>query len=254
MGETFGKDGGGGKRTGARGQRVRRPGARSGPMGGVRPAAPREAAASPDAPASAPAKAGAGKPRATSAAASKPAGKPASAKSPRGQAEAKRRGVGFLQVGSLTAAPVREASARRGFAETRILFDWVAIAGETLSAHCRPLKIGYSSAAFGATLVLEVEGARAAEVEMQGPRIIERVNAHYGYRAISRVRIVQAGRLSAAARDAAPGFAEGPSGFERRAAADDAPAPADVAEVEDEGLRAALARLGRRVRAAQEEG
>ncbi|SFI37206.1 DUF721 domain-containing protein [Albimonas pacifica] len=248
MVDTLDKDGGGGKRPGYGAGRVRRPGARSGPMGGVRPQAPARpaakapatAAAGPDAPAASPSGAGAAAP--AKAARSRDAARKA-------PPPPKRREMGFLQVGSLTSAPVREVSARRGFAETRILTDWVAIAGEALSAHCRPLKIGYSGASFGATLYLEVEGARAAEVEMQGPRIIERVNAHYGYRAVSRVRIQQAGRLSSAARDAlagpAPGMAEAPAAFDRPGAE---PVPG-IGEVEDEGLRAALARLGRRVRA-----
>lgn len=229
MGDTLDKDGGGGKRPGAGGRRVRRPGARSGPMGGVRPAAaaPAKASGAGQAPADAPIK---------------EAAAPKARKAP----PPKRREMGFLQVGALTSAPVREVSARRGFAETRILTDWVAIAGESLSAHCRPLKIGYSGASFGATLYLEVEGARAAEVEMQGPKIIERVNAHYGYRAVSRVRIQQAGRLSSAARAAQPGMAETGAPFAR---APHGLPPPEVAEVEDEGLRAALSRLGQRVRA-----
>ena len=234
MGDTLDKDGGGGKRPGPGSRRVRRPGARPGPMGGVRPTAPATAAApakpTPPAKPEAPAKPG-----------RRPQGKEAAKTPP----PPKRREAGFLQVGSLTSVPVREVSARRGFAETRILTDWVAIAGEALSAHCRPLKIGYSGASFGATLYLEVEGARAAEVEMQGPRIIERVNAHYGYRAVSRVRIQQAGRLAAAARDAQPaGMAEARAPFAR-------PPPEiapEIGGVEDEGLRAALARLGQRVR------
>ncbi len=255
MDDTLDKDGGRGKRPGPGGRRVRRPGARPGPMGGVRPMAPPRpaAAAAPSGAGAAPAGPAAARDAGPGAASARPVSPKSSTSRAPAKASGKappppkRREVGFLQVGSLTSVPVREVSAKRGFAETRILTDWVAIAGEALSAHCRPLKIGYSGASFGATLYLEVEGARAAEVEMQGPRIIERVNAHYGYRAISRVRIQQAGRLSAAARgaEARPeGLAEPPAPFARSAP--------EIGGVEDEGLRAALSRLGQRVRATRD--
>ncbi|MGM0583847.1 MAG: hypothetical protein ACQEUZ_04285, partial [Pseudomonadota bacterium] len=43
------------------------------------------------------------------------------------------RAKGFLHASALAARPMREASARRGFAETRVLTDWPAIAGEALA-------------------------------------------------------------------------------------------------------------------------
>ena len=54
----------------------------------------------------------------------------------------------------------------------------------------------------GATLVVRVEGARATEVEHLGPRIIERVNQFYGYRAIDRLKVTQV-----------TGSGGGPAGF-----------------------------------------
>lgn len=83
-------------------------------------------------------------------------------------------------------------------------------------------------------------------LEMQKETLRERVNAVYGYNAISRVRITQT---------APTGFAEGQAQF-APAAPQPAPVPEpdDIASVEtavrpvaDEGLRAALERLGRNV-------
>ena len=44
----------------------------------------------------------------------------------------------------------------------------------------------------GATLVLRVDGPRAIEVQYQSTQIIERINAHFGYRAVSEIRFLQA--------------------------------------------------------------
>ena len=97
----------------------------------------------------------------------------------------------------------------------------------------------------GATLTLLTTGAQAPMLEMQKEQIREKVNACYGYRAISRVRVTQT---------APTGFAEGRVAF--------APAPTikktpdatmqSVAEdlsktVENEKLRAALTALGANV-------
>jgi hypothetical protein len=41
-------------------------------------------------------------------------------------------------------------------------------------------------------LILRVAGARALEVEHMRPRLIERINATFGYRAVSDIRVLQA--------------------------------------------------------------
>jgi hypothetical protein len=96
----------------------------------------------------------------------------------------------------------------------------------------------------GATLTLLTTGAQAPMLEMQKEQLRAKVNAIYGYNAISRVRITQT---------AATGFAEGQVEFAHKPK-DTGPKPIDKATqaraaesahgVADEGLRAALERLG----------
>lgn len=146
-----------------------------------------------------------------------------------------RRARGFLRAAELAPNALKQAGARRGFAELRLLTEWRAVVGEALSAHCRPLNVSYAGASpgLGATLVVAATGARAPEIEMQKALIIERVNAFYGYRAVSRLKIDQR-------RAPASGFAEAPAEFTP------APAPpaAPVDGVGDERLALALGRLG----------
>lgn len=157
--------------------------------------------------------------------------------------KAARRGGGFRRASDRARPVLDKVAGRHGFAQADVLLRWAEIAGEALAPTCRPLKVRYGgNRQLGATLVVQSDGARALEVEHLAPRIVERVNQFYGYRAISRVSIVQTG---------AAGFAEPAGAF---AGPDLSPSPADTGRasvlaegVEDDGLRAALTRLGANV-------
>ncbi len=154
---------------------------------------------------------------------------------------ASRRGGQFKQAGALLAKRIRSVGEKRGFAETKLLTHWAEICGPDLAAIALPVKISYARDGFGATLMLSCEGARATEVQMQVETIRARVNACYGYNAISRVRLTQT--------DSA-GFAEAQRSFTGPDKPETtpqpiAPAAAQVAQtVANDALRLALARLG----------
>ncbi|MCH8168478.1 MAG: DUF721 domain-containing protein [Proteobacteria bacterium] len=159
---------------------------------------------------------------------------------------ATRRGRGFRSAGETARKRLGEAAAGHGFAEPEVLLRWPEVVGERLAGLCQPVKVSYSRAhRLGATLVVRVEGARATEVEHLGPRIIERVNQFYGYRAIDRLKVTQT----------SGGFAEEPAGYNGPPdAAPTEPSPAARARaaeltrgIESEALRAALTRMGAHV-------
>ncbi|MHA1527882.1 MAG: DUF721 domain-containing protein [Alphaproteobacteria bacterium] len=156
-----------------------------------------------------------------------------------------RRGRGFRSAGETARKRLGEAAPRHGFAEPEVLMRWPEVVGERLSSLCVPVKVSYSRAhRLGATLVVRVEGARATEVEHLGPRIIERVNQFYGYRAIDRLQVTQ---TTGGASDE---FAEAPAGYAGPAEPSSA-AEARAAEltrgIRSEALRAALTRMGAHV-------
>lgn len=156
-----------------------------------------------------------------------------------------RKARGFLRAGELTPTALKTAGAKRGFAELRLLTEWRAVVGDALARVCRPVKVSYSrkGPGLGATLIVTAEGARAPEIDMQKDRILEKVNAFYGYRAVSRLSIDQS---RAPMMTAAAGMAEDASAW---TGPDRKPAPKPVEGVEDEGLALALARLGANVTA-----
>ncbi len=149
--------------------------------------------------------------------------------------DAVRRMRGFEPAAGLLAERIRKAGEKRGFAMTRLLTHWAEVVGEDLSRVTRPVKVGYGREGFGATLTLWAQGAQAPLVEMQKDRIRERVNAVYGYSAVSRVVLTQTD----------PGFAEAPAPYTPPRIPVPIPPAAEqaAAGVTDPGLRDALARL-----------
>jgi hypothetical protein len=132
-----------------------------------------------------------------------------------------------------------DAYARQGFAARELVTRWAEIAGPEVAAHSEPLKIQWPRPIEGApqepaTLVLRVEGPMALEIQHASDVILQRVNRFFGWSAVGRLALRQA-PLSRRDRSKA-------------SHAPDAKAVAEVAEtlssVEDEQLRAALARLG----------
>jgi len=158
----------------------------------------------------------------------------------------RRRLRGFEPAGSLLRDKIRTAGESRGFAVSRLLTHWAEVVGPDTAAICRPVKIGYSRGGLGATLSLLTTGAQAPLLQMQLPAIRERVNACYGYNAISRLAITQT---------APSGFSEGQAAFAPAPRKPQAAPPPDVQDkaskvangVADGDLRVALEALAQNV-------
>ncbi|MBX2805623.1 MAG: DUF721 domain-containing protein [Hyphomicrobiales bacterium] len=104
-------------------------------------------------------------------------------------------------VGEFVPKVMRPAFEKFGFPAAAILTEWSAIAGTEIAAFTAPEKLKWprkehgeddTGQQRGATLILRVSGARALEVDHMRPRIIERINASFGYRAVSEIRLIQA--------------------------------------------------------------
>ncbi len=156
-----------------------------------------------------------------------------------------RRMRGFEPTSGLLAQRIRAAGEARGFAVTRLLTQWAEVAGEDMARITRPVKVGYGREGMGATLTLLVAPAHAPMVQMDLPRLKERVNAAYGYAAIARISLTQT---------AASGFAEGQAQFLGAVKTVAVPDPALQAEakavaapVQDDGLRNALEALAQNI-------
>lgn len=159
---------------------------------------------------------------------------------------------GFKSASKLLESRIRKAGESRGFAVTRLLTHWEEIAGD-LASMARPVDVSYGRQGLGATLTLLTTGPMAPMVEMQKDQLREKVNAVYGYNAISRVRVTQT---------AATGFAEGQVDFtmNKPLTPKAPPAPEVITRareasdgVGDEGLKSALEALARNVLSKQDK-
>jgi len=149
-------------------------------------------------------------------------------------------------VGSMVPGLTRKAFERFGFSTASLLTDWARIVGADLARYTAPDRLkwprGRDSAdddagpeRQGATLVLRVDLGRAIDIQYKARQIIERINAHFGYRAVAEIRIIQApveGALPPAPMAPRPERA-----FDRT---ETSPL---LAAVTDDGLRAALERM-----------
>ena len=153
----------------------------------------------------------------------------------------KQRRRGATKLSELVARVLDPVTARRGFATADLVAAWPEIVGRRIAEGTRPQKIvwprGDDTGMDGGVLHLAVDGPRAVLIQHEVDQIVERVNAFLGYAAVARVRLIQA-PVAGPAETPAPR----PLDPEGEARLSDA-----VAGVEDDGLRDALARLGRGV-------
>jgi hypothetical protein len=127
----------------------------------------------------------------------------------------------------------------RGFAgagaAAGVLIDWPDIVGRPLADHTCPERIGRDGA-----LVVRVDGGGwALELRHLEPVLLERIASYFGYRAVTRLALVQGPLPPRPERRRRP-----PRALD---AGEEAALGAWLADADDDNLRAALERLGRAV-------
>lgn len=159
---------------------------------------------------------------------------------------------GPVRIDRLAEALLDPVVSKAGFSSTQILAAWPDIVGPDLAERSRPEKLrwparrenedGTAGSSSGATLVVRAEGGDAMELQYASAQVVAKINAIFGWRAVSRLSIRQApvdtGRHDPHSASSASAKTEKPmdSGTAKR-----------IAAVEDEDLRDALARLGSRI-------
>jgi hypothetical protein len=135
----------------------------------------------------------------------------------------------------------RHIFARRGFANMSLIYDWDAIVGSGIGYSTRPIKIVFPPGKRdGGNLVVKVATSSiSTELLHQSPLILERVNRHFGYLAVTRLTMRHIPFAARPPNRPAPPppvtLSDG--------------ATAVLEAVEDPELQAALKRLGGRVAA-----
>jgi hypothetical protein len=137
------------------------------------------------------------------------------------------------------------AVARQGFGESALLLGWDEIVGERIAAICEPMRLQWPPGGVKrdplearlAALVLRVEPGFGLEIQHLAAVLIDRINAHLGWRCVASLKIRQEKIDRAPPRPKRP-----PEDPLARAEAE-----RQVTGIDEEPLRDALARLGARV-------
>lgn len=171
---------------------------------------------------------------------------------PRGGAKAapRRNSFGVKSLSSFVPSLTRKAFERYGFSAAVLITEWAEIVGPDLAVATSPERLRWpklppgagavedaEQGRPGATLFLKVEQGKALDIQYRSRQIVERINAYFGYRAVADLRIVQVPMLGDAngrMRTPPPTLGTLPKA---------GPPPAEVLEVKDPELRAALERM-----------
>lgn len=142
--------------------------------------------------------------------------------------------------------------AKQGFGEASLLMQWREIVGARVADICAPERLQWPARARKpapgkpqepASLVLRVEPGFGLEIQHMVPAIIDRVNAHLGWRCVARVALRQQTLAPQTGKKRPRPSLADPAARARAEAATEG--------VDEEALRAALVRLGEKALAAR---
>ena len=96
-------------------------------------------------------------------------------------------------VGRTIIPLAKQLLGKNGFMQIELISNWEEIVGERLAEYVLPQKISFvKDERVGGTLVLLVlSGAFAMEVESNKLKILQKVNAFFGYEALNKIKIIQ---------------------------------------------------------------
>lgn len=144
--------------------------------------------------------------------------------------------------------------AKQGFGEASLLMQWPEIVGVRVAALCQPERLQWPPRPRGArgkaseqkerpqepaTLILRVEPGFGLDIQHMAPAIVDRINAHLGWRCVAKLFLRQ--EPLAAVKNAPRQPPAPPNDPAARAQAE-----AATAGLREDGLREALNRLGER--------
>lgn len=96
-------------------------------------------------------------------------------------------------IGSMIPGLTRRALGKHGFAHTSVITDWEKIVGQGLADQSQPVRLVFPKGQrMGGTLYVRVTGPLATEMQHMEPVVLDRINGHFGYGAVSRIKLIQA--------------------------------------------------------------
>lgn len=153
-----------------------------------------------------------------------------------------RRG-GVRPVAAALPKIAAKAIGKRGFAEAALITEWHRIVGENLAKVSQPEKLSFPPGERSkGTLHIRVQGGVGTELQHLEPQVIERINGHFGYGAVARLKLIHAPLRQPPKRRGRLKPKSPPPSAAERGALDKV-----LSEVEDPEVKLALERLGKAI-------
>ena len=109
------------------------------------------------------------------------------------QISEERRTQGLSSVSQTILPFAKQILGTKGFVEIDILTGWRDIVGEELAEFSLPQKIDFprGQKSNGTLHLSVISGAFALEIQHREKYILEKINTHFGYQAVSKIKITQ---------------------------------------------------------------
>lgn len=114
------------------------------------------------------------------------------------QISEERRTQGLSSVSQTILPFAKQILGTKGFVEIDILTGWSDIVGEELAEFSLPQRIDFprGQKSNGTLHLSVISGAFALEIQHREKYILEKINTHFGYQAVSKIKIAQDSSLA----------------------------------------------------------
>ena len=98
----------------------------------------------------------------------------------------------FKQIGDTLPKILKTKLKKVNFVEMSVIKNWKEIVGDDIAKNCWPIKIFFSDGNnSNGKITIKVKRGWSLEIEYKNQEIIEKLNQYFGYKAISKINIIQ---------------------------------------------------------------
>ena len=103
-----------------------------------------------------------------------------------------RRQNYFKKIGETLTKILEKKLKKANFIEISIIKNWKEIVGDDIAKYCWPIKITFSNENnLSSKIIIQVKRGWSLEIEHKSYEIIDKLNQYFGYKAISKINIIQ---------------------------------------------------------------
>ena len=98
----------------------------------------------------------------------------------------------FKQIGDTLPKILKTKLEKANFVDISVIKNWKEIVGDDIAKNCWPIKIFFSDGNnSNGKIAIKVKRGWSLEIEYKNQEIIEKLNQYFGYKAISKINIIQ---------------------------------------------------------------